>query len=46
METGKLVKNGTHINKCLELIEDFRLVNYTSEKAIGQLQVCSITFTI
>lgn len=30
----------------LELIEDFRLVNYTSEKAIGQLQVCSITFTI
>lgn len=30
----------------LELIEDFKLVNYTSEKAIGQLQVCSITFTI
>lgn len=30
----------------LELNEEFKLVNYTSEKAIGQLQVCSLTFTM
>ena len=30
----------------LELNENFNLVNYTSEKALGQLQVCSLTFTM
>lgn len=29
----------------LELVDSFKLVNYTTEKAIGQLQVCSMTFT-
>lgn len=30
----------------LEFNEEFNLVNYTSEKALGQLQVCSLTFTM